>query len=260
VILQRGQKDDSEDRQPEVFGRLVDMAGDPKRSIDPVWLVGEVADRGDLGGRARYNLACFYAELAARHPGSPDAKALETARDQLKRAIATIAPSSRADLIAWALRDPSLAPALDGWDEAFLILGADPAAHPKPPHRSDLETINAIGGYAPRLAKLRIRTPAELRAALSTPAGQQRIAPLELGSETVARWQGLLDLRDLDGVGPTDVNLLEAAGVTDLDALAGDEPVPLHARLAVENRARRLVTRTPSLDDVAFWIVQARRP
>lgn len=61
------------------------------------------------------------------------------------------------------------------------------------------------------------------------------------------------ELSQLQGVGPTNLGHLAAAGITTLSALAAQEPDTLRLRLS------RVMARPPNLAVVEHWIAQARR-
>lgn len=59
------------------------------------------------------------------------------------------------------------------------------------------------------------------------------------------------------GVGPEYSDLLDAARVDTVKELATRRPGNLHAKMLEVDEAKRLVRRTPALDDVASWTAEA---
>ena len=89
------------------------------------------------------------------------------------------------------------------------------------------------------------------RAALAHAA---RIAPDQL-TELVRR----ADLARVKGVGTVFGRMLEDLGIGEVAKLAHQKPGRLHARLHRYNAASQLARRSPTADEVADWIDQARR-
>ena len=88
------------------------------------------------------------------------------------------------------------------------------------------------------------------RATLARPAN---IDPQDL-DQLVAR----ADLARVHGIGVVFARMLEALGVNDVTALAGCDPVALHAELRRYNREEGLARRSPTPEEVADWVAQAR--
>jgi len=89
------------------------------------------------------------------------------------------------------------------------------------------------------------------RAALAHAA---RIAPDQL-TELVRR----ADLARVKGVGTVFGRMLEDLGIGEVAKLAHQKPGRLHARLHRYNAASQLARRSPTADEVADWIAQARQ-
>ena len=89
------------------------------------------------------------------------------------------------------------------------------------------------------------------RAALARAA---RIAPDQL-TELVRR----ADLARVKGVGTVFGRMLEDLGIGEVAKLAHQKPGRLHARLHRYNAASQLARRSPTADEVADWIDQARQ-
>jgi predicted flap endonuclease-1-like 5' DNA nuclease len=92
---------------------------------------------------------------------------------------------------------------------------------------------------------------AELRANLAEATG---IDP-ELLTILVQR----ADMTRVSGVGAIFGLMLEDLGVRDVQTLAAQDPVELHRRLREYNQRVRLARRSPTPEEVADWVAQARR-
>jgi hypothetical protein len=253
------QDDEAFDRQ--AIEKMLVAAVEHRGALNPRRLADGVAARKDLDGRTHYNLACFYAQASGLEHGDDAQATLEQARRHLKTALATIARSARADLARWARRDPSLRRAIAGWDQAETVLGPDAGAPTAPePRGSMLSQLAAIGGYAKRLEKLDVQTPARLRAAMADERRRVRLAvALRVDDSMLERWSDLLELLALEGVGPTDVNLLDVSGISRVDQLAESDARRLYLHVARANVAYGYAARTPSVEEIELWIDEARR-
>lgn len=92
---------------------------------------------------------------------------------------------------------------------------------------------------------------AELRARLAAATG---IDP-ELLTTLVQR----ADMSRVSGIGAIFGLMLEDLGIRDIQTLATQDPVELHARLREYNQRVRLARRSPTPEEVADWVAQARR-
>jgi predicted flap endonuclease-1-like 5' DNA nuclease len=90
----------------------------------------------------------------------------------------------------------------------------------------------------------------DARAAL---AGAANIDPEDLDL-LVAR----ADLARVHGIGVVFARMLEGLGINDVTALAGCDPAALHAELRRYNRQEGLARRSPTPEEVAGWVAQAR--
>ncbi len=66
------------------------------------------------------------------------------------------------------------------------------------------------------------------------------------------------DMARIKGVGTVFGLMLEEIGIVDVERLARQEPVQLHDALRRYNLNERLARRSPTLDEVAAWIAEAR--
>lgn len=98
---------------------------------------------------------------------------------------------------------------------------------------------------------LRAAGRADLRARLAEATG---IDP-ELLTILVQR----ADMTRISGIGAIFGLMLEDLGIRDVQTLAAQDPVELHRRLREYNRRVRLARRSPTPEEVADWVAQARR-
>ena len=79
-----------------------------------------------------------------------------------------------------------------------------------------------------------------------------------LSSAQVLKFANMADLYRIHGVGSDYAQLLEAAGVDTVPALARRAPANLAATLAQVNEEKKLTRRVPPEADVAKWVEQAK--
>jgi predicted flap endonuclease-1-like 5' DNA nuclease len=80
-----------------------------------------------------------------------------------------------------------------------------------------------------------------------------------LDPAVIARLARRADLSRIKGIGAVFADMLERIGVDHVEALrAVDEPERLHAALHELNRAERMARRSPTPEEVADWVGQAR--
>jgi nucleotidyltransferase/DNA polymerase involved in DNA repair len=133
--------------------------------------------------------------------------------------------------------------------------------------------VVAPPAYALPVSKLR-GVPASTRAALKR-AGINTCARLLeragslAGREALARATGVdtelllrlvqrADMARVNGVGAVFSMMLEDLGVRETGALARQDPIRLHAQLRELNGRERMARRSPTPEEVADWIAQAR--
>ena len=93
--------------------------------------------------------------------------------------------------------------------------------------------------------------PSEARTAL---ARSSQLDP-ELLDQLVHR----ADMARISGIGVVFGLMLEELGVDDVGSLAGCDPPELHERLRRHNLRERLARRSPTPEEVADWVSQARQ-
>jgi predicted flap endonuclease-1-like 5' DNA nuclease len=79
-----------------------------------------------------------------------------------------------------------------------------------------------------------------------------------IGEPTLLGWIRRLELLRLDGVGPGQVDLLIAAGVSGASDLAERDPHHLAATLVELSRTRATARQAPLAPEIAGWIEAAR--
>jgi len=98
-----------------------------------------------------------------------------------------------------------------------------------------------------------------LLAASATPAARAKLAEATgISAAQVLKFANMADLYRISGVGSDYAQLLEAAGVDTVPALARRAPANLAATLAEVNAEKKLTRRVPPEADVAKWVAQAK--
>lgn len=131
----------------------------------------------------------------------------------------------------------------------------------------------SAAGYALPVSKLR-GVPATARMALKRQGINTCQRLLELAGKSAARralaertgidGELLLrlvqraDMARINGIGAVFGMMLEDLGVRDVGTLARQDPVLLHQRLKELNTSERLARRSPTPEEVADWVAQAR--
>ena len=123
---------------------------------------------------------------------------------------------------------------------------------------SEVEGIGAT--YAAKLAEAGVTTTDALLERGARPAGRQALeAATGISGKLILEWVNHVDLMRLTGVGSEYSDLLEAAGVDSPAELANRNAANLATTLAEVVAARPgIVRRTPSENEVAGWIAQAK--
>jgi len=121
----------------------------------------------------------------------------------------------------------------------------------------DIEGIGSV--YAEKLNSIDIYTTTDLLAAGATPLGRKGLAEKTgISGDLILRWVNMSDLFRIKGVGEEYSDLLEAAGVDTVVELAQRVPANLHAKMLEVNAEKKLVRRTPTLNEVTRWIEEAK--
>lgn len=110
------------------------------------------------------------------------------------------------------------------------------------------------------LLKAGIKTTLGLLDEVKTPAQRKRVASLTgLAAERVEALACQADLLRIDGVGPTMVRLLNAAGVKHSRALGAESAGALRERMKAVNLAQKIANVVPQEGQLAAWVAAARR-
>ncbi len=123
-----------------------------------------------------------------------------------------------------------------------------------------VEEIQGIGrGYGRRLRELGITTTLDLLQAGGDERQVTAIAEtLGVDPGLVHKWVRMADLLRVTGVGGQEAELLEAAGVDSVQALARQEAFALAHELEARNAREHRSPHTPGVEAVRVWIAAAR--
>lgn len=97
-----------------------------------------------------------------------------------------------------------------------------------------------------------------LRAASTAEQRQQLSASANIDSAELLRLVQRADLARVNGIGVVFCMMLEDLGVDDVGKLGQQVPGQLHTELKGYNDEYRLARRSPTPDEVADWVAQAR--
>ena len=110
------------------------------------------------------------------------------------------------------------------------------------------------------LLKAGVRTTLGLLQEVGTAAQRAHLSGVTgLSSARIDELACHVDLLRLDGVGPSMVRLMAAAGVRHTRALKGESAASLHARMAAINQTQRIAPVLPPEGLVAAWVAAAGR-
>ncbi len=124
-------------------------------------------------------------------------------------------------------------------------------------HIADIEGIGEI--YAKSLADKGITTTEALLEKCATPTGRKALAQeTGLSGKLVLKWANRADLARIKGIGSEYADLLEAAGVDTVPALARRNAGNLHKALDSANEEKSLVRKVPAESQVSDWVEQAK--
>ena len=129
-----------------------------------------------------------------------------------------------------------------------------------PSYSLPISKLRGVPFRARALLKVRrITTCAQLLAAASMREDRIRLAAetgvdLKLLDMLVER----ADMARVNGIGAVFGMMLEDLGIRDVGTLAAQEPDELHERLRSYNGEERIARRSPTPEEVADWVAQAR--
>lgn len=123
-----------------------------------------------------------------------------------------------------------------------------------------IDTIEGIGqAYSKKLHDIGINNTDQLLERGATKKGRKEIAgETTISEKLILTWVNHCDLFRIKGIGPQYAELLEAAGVDTVPALATRNPENLLAKLTEVNDAKNLVRSMPYLKQVNRWIEEAK--
>lgn len=106
----------------------------------------------------------------------------------------------------------------------------------------------------------RITTCDQLLAAAGRCGDREALArAARLAPELLRELVQLADMARVSGIGAVFGLMLEELGIEDVEGLAARDPEALHRQLREYNQRERLARRSPTPEEVADWVQQARR-
>lgn len=115
-------------------------------------------------------------------------------------------------------------------------------------------------GLAGKLKEIGVHDADELLAKVATPKDRKEFAAqMVIDPKAVLEIANRADLSRITGVAGVFSDLLENAGVDTVKELAGRVPDNLHAKLAEVNAAKKISSRTPTVEQVAAWVEEAKK-
>ena len=120
--------------------------------------------------------------------------------------------------------------------------------------------VEGIGPkFAEKLHGANIQTTDDLLAAGKTPGGRSKLSDTTgISTTMLLEWINHADLMQIKGVGSEYADLLEDAGVDTVAELARRNAANLAAAMKDFNADKEAVRKTPSADQVADWVAQAK--
>jgi len=120
--------------------------------------------------------------------------------------------------------------------------------------------IEGIGPtYGEKLEGAGMKNSDDLLEAGKTPQGRKDLVEKTgISSKLILEWINLRDLIRIKGVGEEYSDLLEEAGVDTVVELSNRNAENLQKKMEEVNEEKNLVKKTPTLDQVTEWIVEAK--
>lgn len=126
------------------------------------------------------------------------------------------------------------------------------------PNIIDIEGIGAT--YAKKLVDVGIKTTDDLLLAGSTEKGRKELAEkTNIAYKLILRWVNMADMFRIKGIGTQYSDLLEASGVDTVVELSKRVPEHIYEKMEQINKEKKLVRRTPTLNEVKDWVEQAKK-
>lgn len=98
-----------------------------------------------------------------------------------------------------------------------------------------------------------------LNAAAAGPARRALAELTRVDPVTLTRMVQRADMKRVDGVGVVFSVILAGVGIADVANLAAADPIELHVQLREHNVRERLARRSPTPEEEADWVAQARQ-
>lgn len=123
-----------------------------------------------------------------------------------------------------------------------------------------IEEVEGIGTiYSVLLRQAGIQTTSDYLAVCFDRAGRRRISEKTgLSQKLLRRWANLVDLTRIEGLSPSDSQLLTAAGVDSMRELSSMNPDDLAEDLDEVNQTKHIAAQTPSVQTVSCWVAHAK--
>ncbi|NLW82596.1 MAG: DUF4332 domain-containing protein [Desulfovibrionales bacterium] len=123
-----------------------------------------------------------------------------------------------------------------------------------------IEDVEGIGpATGKKLREAGVKDTDALLASCRTPRDRKALAEKSgLTKAQILKFANMVDLYRISGVGSEYSELLEAAGVDTVPALARRNAANLTTALAEANAAKKLTRRVPTESEVVKWIEQAK--
>ncbi len=120
--------------------------------------------------------------------------------------------------------------------------------------------IEGIGpAYAEKLATVGVTSVEDVLAKGAEKKGRQELAGATgISEKLILRWVNCADLFRIKGIGSQYADLLEAAGVDTVVALARRNPTNLTKKMEEANEEKNLVRKVPTEKQVTEWVAQAK--
>lgn len=120
--------------------------------------------------------------------------------------------------------------------------------------------IEGIGpSYGEKLEAAGMKNSDDLLEAGKTPQGRKDLVEKTgISSKLILEWINLCDLIRIKGVGEEYSDLLEEAGVDTVVELSNRNAENLQKKMEEVNGEKKLVRKTPTLDQVTEWIAEAK--
>jgi predicted flap endonuclease-1-like 5' DNA nuclease len=123
-----------------------------------------------------------------------------------------------------------------------------------------IEEIEGIGdALGKKLRAAGVNNTDKLLENTKTPAQRKNLASdADVSPKLILKFANMADLFRISGVGQEFAELLEAAGVDTVPALARRNAANLTTKMEEINEEKKLTRRTPKQEEVEKWIAQAK--